>query len=517
MLMKKLYAVIAAAMATLPFVASAEEITIFPDATGTSTFLPLNIYYCSNNIHTQMIYPASELEALKGKVITKITYTVTRASGAWTAPSVTVKMGTTTQTTYEASDYITDGLAEVATLENLSIGVPTTFPATWEIAFDHPFTYTGDNLVVDFTNVKGNGPRYWTFQGENQTENTGISMASSANLQKFLPKMVVEYEDASAVHATLSTTSINFALQFVDEEVTSTIRLTNTGSEALSGSFSVDNELFSVEPAEVSELAAGESAEITVNFSPTETGSFKGNLVFTAEGLDPMNVALSGTAVDGPSAHRYIFNANYYATVVPAGWNAYAEELVAATNEFSAGTTEYDQFGTSMNFDSKTVDGFGAIVWDHANDMPYTESYIRAYYLVSPLVGSKMTFGATAVGVAAVGPYVKAYKAVYNTSTNLFEIGDEIELTFDTPLAQGEWSNVTADIPQSTYVALKLKYAALDYFAADKSTVGVESVTENGVNAPIEYFNLQGMRVANPASGLYITRQGTTVKKVVIR
>lgn len=40
---------------------------------------------------------------------------------------------------------------------------------------------------------------------------------------------------------------------------------------------------------------------------------------------------------------------------------------------------------------------------------------------------------------------------------------------------------------------------------------------ENNENAPVEYFTLQGARVANPSKGLYIRRQGKSVQKVVIR
>ncbi|MCM1163957.1 MAG: hypothetical protein NC339_06900 [Muribaculaceae bacterium] len=36
-------------------------------------------------------------------------------------------------------------------------------------------------------------------------------------------------------------------------------------------------------------------------------------------------------------------------------------------------------------------------------------------------------------------------------------------------------------------------------------------------NAPVEYFNLQGVRVENPANGLYIRRQGATVSKVLVK
>ena len=36
-------------------------------------------------------------------------------------------------------------------------------------------------------------------------------------------------------------------------------------------------------------------------------------------------------------------------------------------------------------------------------------------------------------------------------------------------------------------------------------------------NAPVEYYNLQGVRVANPENGLYIVRQGRNVRKVLIK
>lgn len=45
---------------------------------------------------------------------------------------------------------------------------------------------------------------------------------------------------------------------------------------------------------------------------------------------------------------------------------------------------------------------------------------------------------------------------------------------------------------------------------------GVISIGANE-NAPIEYFNLQGIRVENPSNGIFIRRQGTQVTKVVVK
>lgn len=44
---------------------------------------------------------------------------------------------------------------------------------------------------------------------------------------------------------------------------------------------------------------------------------------------------------------------------------------------------------------------------------------------------------------------------------------------------------------------------------------GIEGVVVDDANAPVEYFNLQGVRVAEPVNGLYIRRQGSKTSKVI--
>ena len=55
------------------------------------------------------------------------------------------------------------------------------------------------------------------------------------------------------------------------------------------------------------------------------------------------------------------------------------------------------------------------------------------------------------------------------------------------------------------------------FFSNIFESAGVESVTIADENAPVEYFNLQGVRVAKPESGLYIKRQGNTAVKVLVK
>lgn len=46
---------------------------------------------------------------------------------------------------------------------------------------------------------------------------------------------------------------------------------------------------------------------------------------------------------------------------------------------------------------------------------------------------------------------------------------------------------------------------------------GVSNIASDDENAPVEYYNLQGIRVANPENGVFIVKQGKKVSKTVIR
>ena len=54
----------------------------------------------------------------------------------------------------------------------------------------------------------------------------------------------------------------------------------------------------------------------------------------------------------------------------------------------------------------------------------------------------------------------------------------------------------------------------LVYYSTDE-TVAIEEV-EADANAPVEYYNLQGVKVANPEKGLFIKKQGNKATKVVL-
>lgn len=82
-----------------------------------------------------------------------------------------------------------------------------------------------------------------------------------------------------------------------------------------------------------------------------------------------------------------------------------------------------------------------------------------------------------------------------------------------------------ATAPQTTFSFTGGKNAGANYtgyiahyyiFYKDASEAGVADMNADE-NAPVEYYNLQGVRVANPENGLYIRRQGSKTTKVIVK
>jgi len=93
-----------------------------------------------------------------------------------------------------------------------------------------------------------------------------------------------------------------------------------------------------------------------------------------------------------------------------------------------------------------------------------------------------------------------------------------------TPYDPSTFDNVNEDYSQDASTSKEKEdedvitygFARIGKLAAG-STDGIEAVNaEFDEAAPIEYFNLQGVRVANPTNGIFIKRQGAKASKVVL-
>jgi hypothetical protein len=104
--------------------------------------------------------------------------------------------------------------------------------------------------------------------------------------------------------------------------------------------------------------------------------------------------------------------------------------------------------------------------------------------------------------------FQEAYNTIYTSSNTYTYTFTEEDIT----ALKNDGDNSLRICGEST---TKLKKVTLVYPTADKGSVGDVAVDESA--APVEYFNLQGVRVANPQNGLYIRRQGTKATKVLVK
>ena len=57
-----------------------------------------------------------------------------------------------------------------------------------------------------------------------------------------------------------------------------------------------------------------------------------------------------------------------------------------------------------------------------------------------------------------------------------------------------------------------------NFYIEEFDFAGIDNVeADEDVNAPVEYYNLQGIRVENPQNGIFIRRQGNKVEKVLLK
>lgn len=107
----------------------------------------------------------------------------------------------------------------------------------------------------------------------------------------------------------------------------------------------------------------------------------------------------------------------------------------------------------------------------------------------------------------------KAPAADDNTWTN--RVADEnVAYNIDVPTTEGNYLTIRAkSVLNGIHSDELVKYVD----ASGNVISGIEAVAADDTNAPVEYFNLQGMRVNADQPGLYIRRQGSKVEKVSIR
>lgn len=146
-----------------------------------------------------------------------------------------------------------------------------------------------------------------------------------------------------------------------------------------------------------------------------------------------------------------------------------------------------------------------ALAWIEAGKDATTEQYIAGYITeiteVSTSYGNATYNIADAIGstdelVVFRGKYINGEKF---TTEDQIEVGDKV-------LIYGKLKdyNGTPEVDTNNHIVSII----------EDVSVGIEEIATE--NAPVEYYNLQGVKVANPIDGIFIKKQGGKTTKIVL-
>ncbi|MDE6696146.1 MAG: VWA domain-containing protein [Muribaculaceae bacterium] len=110
-----------------------------------------------------------------------------------------------------------------------------------------------------------------------------------------------------------------------------------------------------------------------------------------------------------------------------------------------------------------------------------------------------------------------------NTSTTAWqphsEFGGDSDVKTETEYSSAAVMLVmdcSSSLGETDFTKLKnVVNSVIERLADKKSGVGLVTIDDD--DAPVEYYNLNGIRVENPSNGIYIQRKGNKIKKILIR
>lgn len=292
-------------------------------------------------------------------------------------------------------------------------------------------SYTFENVTVnetyDDTWVAANGRKRMDI-----FENIGGTNAVGNWIQPnpYLPGMTVKqgYNDLS--EANYASAFGSFGM--INENVSRTATVTNTGAAPLVGTVTLDAQgCFSIDNTTIN-LAAGETMDVVLTAAATTPGIFTGTLTFAGDGVESVVIPLSATVLD-PNKFYEPFTNNASSSSIPTGWYAPTGNWTKSTN--TNGDNNYATCGLEAAHKLITpllrvADG-EMMTFDAYKKSNSSTQFVNVYYsadraewtLVKEIPASDMernTFKNFVIEGVPAGDYYIAFESGYCTIDNVY-------------------------------------------------------------------------------------------------
>ncbi len=226
-----------------------------------------------------------------------------------------------------------------------------------------------------------------------------------------------------------------------------------------------------------------------------------------AEGNVKKGAALYFVGTEDTDTWTSVGTATYNEVLLAADWGVDEEEISVDVEE---STTTPGLYRLAAPYANHSYFGVAALTHDHTHYIYVNASNPNKVYVEPSVLG---------LGFSSYGEVYMWSLAHYYTTAGYESLAEQYGLF-------GKKTDNEITMPQGTLVLGYSYDNNGDFYSIDnegdfKITLsggaGVGNISVADENAPVEYFNLQGVRVANPENGLFIVKQGGSVSKQVIR
>lgn len=183
---------------------------------------------------------------------------------------------------------------------------------------------------------------------------------------------------------------------------------------------------------------------------------------------------------------------------------------VGQSTVFACYTSQHSESGYEHMRLFKKVELPGVPVYDNYAD---DDTKVAIKIIKGQLHVTVTEYDSEGKEVVPVSTQNKASYASTSDWTNPVTVDENGMYLIELPKISGNYIKIQAKNELNGYHSEEL---VKNVDASGNVISGVEGVVADDENAPVEYFNLQGMRVAADQPGIYIRRQGSKVEKVSI-
>ncbi|MDE7472043.1 MAG: leucine-rich repeat protein [Muribaculaceae bacterium] len=442
----------------------AGELTVNEGST-TNGYIPFHFYYLDDTrCKSQIIYPAEQLQAMKGQAINKLHFYINDDgyASSWKTDDMRLSIAE----------------IELAAFTGDEGGYTNFLEPDWTVCYSGPkegegggrdlvfelttpYNYTGSNLLIQVSlGSAGNAYPRTMFLGVT-TDNMQAAYTTTGTVygDKFLPQTTFNFGELEPFEAKVSAESIAFPVTLTTEQAIASVKVNNSGANTFPISVTAPSDAAFTIGSLPSELASGESANIQISFKPETAGEFSSEAVINCGEAGSFTITLTGKGIDAPAGYSASFNLP--AKTLPENWTGWE-----VTKEYDFSVYDYvnivKEEESTDNFLSYEKDGKGGVTvveGNHIRDYP-NMTYV---YMISPEIEGNFMLTATAT---SSNPDLLIYPATKNAD-GTWKISDEkIELQWLSDYQSG-WGVALGSVTGSAYIAIDAVNMAMGSFNAD--------------------------------------------------